>query len=45
MRGEGIVLKDDARLGEIGDELVHVGLRFFAMRALEVGKLDQFKIL
>ena len=40
-----IVLEDDARLGKVGDELVHVGLRGFAMRALEVGELDEFEIL
>ena len=41
MRGQRIVLEDDARLGEIGDELIHVGLRLFAVRALEVGELDE----
>ena len=42
---ERVVLENDARLGKIGDELVHVGLRSFAMRALEVSELDEFEIL
>src|ERR1700733_4779430 len=41
----GKVLKDDSRLGVIRNQLVHVGLRLFAVRALEVGKLDQLQIL
>ena len=41
----GSVLKDDAGLGKIRSQLVHVGLRLFAVRALEVGELDQFEIL
>ena len=44
-RGKGIVLKDDARLGKIGDQLVHVGLRLLAVGALEVSELDEFEIL
>ena len=42
---ERIVLEDNARLGKIGDELIHVGLRLFAMRALEIGEFDEFEIL
>ena len=42
---DGKVLKDDARLGKIRDQLVHVGLRLFAVRALEVGELHQLQIL
>ncbi len=44
-RGKRIVLKDDARLGKIHRELVHVGLRLLAMGALEIGELNQFQIL
>ena len=40
-----IVLKDDAGLGKVHRQLVHVGLRFLAMGALEVGELDQLQIL
>ena len=43
--GKRKVLKDDARLGKIHCQLVHVGLRFLAMGALEIGKLDQFQVL
>jgi hypothetical protein len=42
--GQRIVLEDDARLGEVVHELVHVGLRLFAMRALEIGKLDDLEV-
>ena len=44
MDGNGKALKDDARLGEIRDQLVHVGLRLLAMGALEIGELDQLKV-
>ena len=40
-----VVLEDDARLGKICNELVHVGLRGFAMRALKIREFDQFKVL
>ena len=43
--GNGKGLKDNARLGKIRGELIHVGLRLLAVRALEVGKLDHLKIL
>src|SRR5579875_3363495 len=42
-RRNGIVLEDNARLGEIGGKLIHVGLRLLAMRALKIGELDQFQ--
>ena len=37
-------LKDDVRLGEVVGELVHDGLGILAVRALQVGELDQLKI-
>src|SRR5579872_5194907 len=43
--GQRIVLENDARLGKVRGQLLHVGLRLFAVGALEVGKLDQFQIL
>ncbi len=39
------VLEDDAGLGKIHRQLVHIGLRLFAVGALEVGKLDNLQIL
>ena len=45
MLANGIALEDDAGLGKIDGELVHVGLGFLAMGALEVSELDQFQIL
>ena len=42
---KGKDLKHNARFGEIDGELFHVGLRLFAVRALEVSKLDKFQIL
>ena len=45
MPRQGEILKHDARLGKIHGQLVHIGLGFFAMRALEVGKLHQFQVL
>jgi len=41
----GKILKDNACFGKIVGELFHVGLRFLAVGALEVGKLDHLKIL
>src|ERR1700761_7074881 len=40
-----IVLEDNARLGKIRDELIHVGLRLFAVRTLEIGEFDELEIL
>ena len=34
--GQRIGLEDDARLRKIGRQLIHVGLRFLAVRALEI---------
>src|SRR5580658_6873974 len=42
---EGVVLEDDARLGEVRCQLLHVRLCLFAMRALEVSELDNLKVL
>ena len=42
---QGVVLKNDVSLGEVDGQLFHVGLGFLAVRAFEVGKLDQFQIL
>jgi hypothetical protein len=42
---QGIVLEDDAGFGKIHCQLVHVGLRILAMRALEIGEFHQFQVL
>ena len=41
---QGEALIDDVRVGEIRGELVHGGLRIFAVRALEVSELDEFQV-
>jgi hypothetical protein len=45
MLRQRIALKDDAGLGKIHCQLVHIGLRVLAVGALEVGKLDNLQIL
>ena len=37
-------LEDDAGLGEIHRQLVHIGLRVLAMGALKIGKLDNLQL-
>ncbi len=44
-RGQREILKDEMRLGEIAEEAVDDGLDFLAVRALEVGELDEFDLL
>src|SRR6516164_4576750 len=39
-RSNWVVLEDNSRFREVRKELFHVGLRSLAMRALEVGELN-----
>src|SRR6516225_5304536 len=44
-RSNWVVLEDNSRFREVRKELFHVGLRSLAMRALEVGELNQHEVL
>ena len=39
-----VALVDDVRIREVGSDFIHCGLSVFAMRALEVGELDEFQV-